>query len=360
MRITFHLYINGVDNLRQFEEGLIVRDMKKTVLLLAIFTLVLSLLVGCGKGNEGSTTAPGTTTPAEVNVDLKGDVIIAGSSTVYPVTVLAAESFMDENPDVNISIASTGTGGGFKKWVIGETDINNASSKIKDEQVQEAAKNGIEAVELTVAYDGITIIVNKDNDFVDYLTTDELKKIWEPDSKVKTWADVRAGWPDKPIKLYGPSTDHGTFEFFTEKIVGTAMSSRTDYSPAGDYNILVQGVSGDKYSLGYLGYAYYIENTDKLKDVPVAQVVKDGSGNVTEVKTAVSANMDTIGDGSYKPLGREIWIYVSNKSLEKPQVAAFVKYYMEHAAEFSKEAGYIPLPADYAKKEQDELASYIK
>lgn len=343
--------------------------MKKTVLLLAIFTLVLSLLVGCGKGNDSSTagkeetpttTTPEATPPAEEKVELSGEIIIAGSSTVYPITVLAAESFMDEHPKVNISIASTGTGGGFKKWVIGETDINNASSRIKEEQTQEAASNGITPVELTVAYDGITIVVNKENDFVDFLTTDELQKIWEPDSKVKTWADVREGWLDKPIKLYGPSTDHGTFEFFTEKIVGKAMSSRTDYSPAGDYNVLVQGVAGDKYSLGYLGYAYYIENTDKLKDVPVAQVVKDENGNVKEVKEAVPANMDTIGDGSYKPLGREIWIYVSNKSLERPEVAAFAKYYMEHAAEFSKEAGYIPLPEDYTKKEQEELAGFVK
>lgn len=341
--------------------------MKKGLLLLAIFTLAFSLIVGCGKGNEntqeenGQTpTTPETTTPAEEKPSLSGEIVIAGSSTVYPITVLAAESFMDENPDVNISIASTGTGGGFKKWVIGETDINNASSRIKDEQTQEAAANGITPIELTVAYDGITIVVNKDNDFVDNLTTAELQKIWEPDSKVKTWADVRDGWPDKPIKLYGPSTDHGTFEFFTEKIVGTAKSSRTDFSPAGDYNVLVQGVAGDKYSLGYLGYAYYVENKDKIREIPVAQVVKDESGNVKEVKEAISATEETIGNGTYKPLGREIWIYVSNKAVERPEVAAFAKYYMEHAAEFSAEAGYIALPADLYQKELDELASYTK
>lgn len=325
-----------------------MRNMKKGVLLLAVLTLALALAVGCGKGNEDSNES---TSQATNGQDLSGEIIIAGSSTVYPITIIAAEDFMDLHPDVSIAVASTGTGGGFKKWVIGETDINNASSRIKEEQAAEAAANGIEPIELTVAYDGITVVINKENDFVDYLTVAELKKMWEPDSTVKTWDDVREGWPAEPIKLYGPGTDSGTFEFFTEKIVGKAMSSRTDYSPSEDDNVLVQGVAGDRFSLGYFGYAYYVENQDRLKAVPI---MVDGSDK------AVAPEMATIEDGSYQPLSREIWIYISNKSLERPEVAQFAKYYLDNAARISKEAGYIPLSEENYNKEKEEIASFLK
>ncbi len=333
--------------------------MKKAVFLLAILTLVFSLVAGCGKGNENtnegnkktpSTETPVTTAPTEEKVELSGDITIVGSSTVYPITIIAAEEFMDQNPKVNIAVASTGTGGGFKKWVIGEADINNASSRIKEKQIAEATKNNINPIELTVAYDGITVVVNKDNDFVDFLTMDELKKIWEPESTVKTWADVREGWPNEIIKLYGPGTDSGTFEFFTEKAVGTAKSSRTDYSPSEDDNVLVQGVAGDKYSLGYFGFAYYVENQDRLKAIPIS---KDGN-------PAVEPTMETIEDGSYKPFSREIWIYVSDVAVKRPEVAEFAKFYLDHAAQFAAEAGYIPLSEENYNKEKEEIAGYLK
>lgn len=317
-----------------------------------VLTLAFTMVVGCGSNND-ETTEEGTDNnqAAEENKEeLSGDVIIAGSSTVYPITILAAETFMEENPGVNISVASTGTGGGFKKWVVGETDINNASSRIKDEQVAEAAANGIEPVELTVAYDALTVVVNKDNDFVDHLTVEELKKIWEPNSTVKTWADVRAGWPAEEIKLYGPGTDSGTFEYFTEKIVGEAKASRTDYQPSEDDNVLVQGVAGDKYSLGYFGYAYYAENSDKIKAVPIVN---------PETGEAVMPSDEAIESGIYKPLGREIWIYPSKQALKKPQVAAFVKFYMENVAEYAKEAGYTPLPEEKYEAERKELEEVL-
>jgi phosphate transport system substrate-binding protein len=328
-----------------------VNNFKKIFTLLMVLTLAFTMVVGCGSNNdetteEGTNASDNNQAAEENKEELSGDVIIAGSSTVYPITVLAAETFMEENPGVNISVASTGTGGGFKKWVVGETDINNASSHIKDEQVAEAAANGIEPVELTIAYDALTVVVNKDNDFVDHLTVEELKKIWEPNSTVKTWADVRAGWPAEEIKLYGPGTDSGTFEYFTEKIVGEAKASRTDYQPSEDDNVLVQGVAGDKYSLGYFGYAYYAENSDKIKAVPIVN---------PETGEAVMPSDEAIESGTYKPLGRELWIYPSKQALKKPQVAAFVKFYMENAAEFAKEAGYTPLPEEKYEEERKEL-----
>jgi len=332
--------------------------MKKLGSLLMALTLAGSVLAGCGQSADQSTGASNNQNgsaaeapAAEQAAELSGEVLIAGSSTVYPITIVAAEKFMEKHPGVNVSVASTGTGGGFKKWVVGETDINNASSRIKDSVIEEAKQNGIEPLELTVAYDALTVVVNKENDFVDQLTIEELKKIWEPNSQVKLWSDVRAGWPAEEIKLYGPGTDSGTFEYFTEVVVGEAKSSRTDYTPSEDDNVLVQGVAGDKYSLGYFGYAYYAENSDKLRAVPIVN---------PETGEAVMPSDETIENGKYAPLGRELWIYPSKKALERPEVAAFVKFYMDNVAEFAKEGGYTPLPEEKYEVERKELEEALK
>jgi len=332
-----------------------VKPVKKAFSILAVLILAVSVLAACGTANnEGQTDQPGQNNEQGGNnqgtaggENLSGEITVAGSSTVYPITILAAEQFMEQYPEVSISVASTGTGGGFKKWVKGETDINNASRPIKEEEKAEAAKLGIEPIELAVAYDGITVVVNKENDFVDYLTVDELKKIWDPaaEGKITKWSQVREGWPDEKIKLYGPGTDSGTFEYFTEAIVGEAKKSRTDYQPSEDDNVLVQGVAGDKYALGYFGYAYYLENQDQLKVVPI----KAGEGD------PVAPSDETIKNGTYKPLSRPVFIYVSNKAMERPEVKAFVQFYMDNAAQFVHEAGYTPLPDEKYAEEKAKI-----
>jgi phosphate transport system substrate-binding protein len=300
--------------------------------LIAVTTLALTFsLAACGGAGQETPETGGTNAPG--NQALSGEVEIDGSSTVFPITEAVAEEFQAANPDVLVTVGVSGTGGGFKKFGAGETDISNASRPIKDKEAAAAKEKGIEPIELPVAFDGLSVIVNLQNDFVDYLTVEELNKIWAPDSKVTKWSEVRAGWPDEEIKLYGPGTDSGTFDYFTEVINGEGGASRSDYNASEDDNTLVTGVSGDKYSLGYFGYAYYIENQDKLKIVPI-----DG-GNGPVVPTE-----ETINDGSYAPLSRPIFIYVSNKSLERPEVKAFVEYYLTVGRELVSEVGYIQLP----------------
>lgn len=299
--------------------------MKKIGAILVATVLAVTALVGCGQ-QAGKTDNAGAT-------KLTGSVKIDGSSTVFPITEAVAEEFQNANPGVKVTVGVSGTGGGFKKFTVGETDISNASRPIKEEEKQKATTNKIEALEIPVAYDGISIVVNKANTWVDKLTVDELKKIWEPNSKVKTWKDVRSNWPAEPIKLYGPGTDSGTFEYFTEEIVGEAKKSRADYNQSEDDNVLVTGIEGDKNSLGYFGYSYYEENASKLKLVPV----DSGDGK------AVLPTVDTIKDGSYKPLSRPLYIYVSKASLQKPEVKSFVKYYIESAEELVKSVYYVPL-----------------
>ncbi len=264
--------------------------------------------------------------------DLSGTIIIDGSSTVFPITEAIAEEFHKLYPGVSTPIGVSGTGGGFKKFVIGETDISNASRPIKDSEAETAKANGIEYVELAIAYDGLSVMVSTQNDFVDSLTVEELKMIWEPDSAVRTWKDVRPEWPGETIKLYAPGTDSGTFDYFTDVIAGEAGASRTDYTPSEDDNVLVQGIAGDKYSLGYFGYAYYAENTDKLKIVRI----DSGSG-------PVEPTFDTIMDGSYAPLSRPIYMYVSKKALEQEHVRVFVEYFLTEGTALVSEVGYVQL-----------------
>ncbi|HKI49241.1 MAG TPA: PstS family phosphate ABC transporter substrate-binding protein [Desulfobacteria bacterium] len=273
---------------------------------------------------------------------LKGTVKIDGSSTVFPITEAVAEEFgkVKEHRRVRVTVGVSGTGGGFKKFLVKETDINDASRPIKQKEIDKANKNGVKYIELPVAFDGLSVVINKNNTWVDYLTVAELHKIWKPGSTVKTWKDIRPNWPDQKIQLYGPGTDSGTFDYFTEVINGKSQVSRSDFTKSEDDNVLVNGVAGDKGSLGYFGFAYYIENKDKLKVVPIKQ------GN----KKPVAPTMTTINNGSYAPLSRPIFIYVNLHSAKKPEVRKFVRFYLKHAKELVKEVGYVPLPdQDYQK-----------
>lgn len=307
--------------------------MKSLKLIAASLILVgvTTALTACGDDKKAS-QGNGATLAGEIKVD--------GSSTVAPITEAMAEEFNIENQDVKIPVGVSGTGGGFKRFTVGETDIQDASRPIKDAEKEVAKANGVEYTDLTVAYDGVTVAVSKDNDFVDSLTVEELKKIWEPNSTVKTWNDVRSEWPKEEIKLYTPGPDSGTFEFFTEQIVGEAKAMRSDVNPSEDDNVLVQGVSGDKNAIGFFGFSYYKENEDKLK------AVKIDAG-----KGSIEPTFDNIKDGTYAPLSREIFIYVNNASLERAEVTSFVDFYLTNASSIVPEVGYIPLTEDGYKEQ---------
>ena len=269
---------------------------------------------------------------------LKGNINIDGSSTVYPITEAVAEDFMDSNSGVNVVVGISGTGGGFKRFVVGDTDISDASRPIKKSEVEKCAAAGINFIELPVAFDALTVVVNPKNDWCTSITVAELKKIWDQGSTVKNWSDVRSGWPAKPIKLFGPGTDSGTFEYFTEAINGTAKQSRSDYTASEDDNVLVTGVAGDQYAMGYFGLAYYEENQGKLT------AVKVDAG-----KGAVGPSKDTARSGKYAPLSRPLFIYVSSKAAGREEVKSFVNYYLDNAATLSEEVGYVALPANAYK-----------
>lgn len=263
---------------------------------------------------------------------------IDGSSTVFPVTEAVAEEFQNANAAVKVTVGISGTGGGFKKFVRGEIDVSNASRPILAKEMEEAKKNGIEYIELPVAFDALTVMINPGNTWVKEITVADLKKIWEPDAqgKITKWNQVRPEWPNADLKLYGAGSDSGTFDYFTEATVGKAKSSRGDYTASEDDNTLVQGITKDKNALGYFGYAYYASNTDKLKAVPV----------VNHEGKAISPSEASVKDGSYTPLARPIFIYVNKKSLEKPEVKKFVEFYLTQASDLVTEVKYIPLPSD--------------
>ena len=277
---------------------------------------------------------------------LAGKVRIDGSSTVFPISEAVAEEFQKLNRKVRVTVGISGTGGGFKKFIAGETDINDASRPIKKSETQKTKENGIDFMELPVAYDGLSVVINPNNDFVDYLTVTELRKIWQPGSTVKYWSDVRPEWPERPITLYGPGADSGTFDYFTKAINGKSQASRPDFTASEDDNVLVMGVAGDKNALGYFGYAYYRENQSRLKVVPI-----DGDSG------PILPSEQTINDGSYKPLSRPIFIYVSKHGSQRPEVQEFVRFYLRNASMLVKEVGYIPLPA---KEYQDALDRFEK
>lgn len=294
------------------------RNMKKTTLVLA-----LAALLGLG---ACSTTKK-----------LEGNIAIDGSSTVYPVTEAVAEEFNAKYPDVKVSVGFSGTGGGMSKFIAKEIDIADASRKIKSSEAEAATAAGIEYLEIKVGFDGLSVLVNPENTWVTSLTVEQLKEMWKPGSTIMNWSDIDPTWPNEKIVFYAPGVDSGTFDYFTEAIVGELDAMRSDYTGSEDDNVLVQGIAGDKYAIGFFGFAYYEENADKLKLVGVDK----GAG-------AVVPSFETIADGTYAPLSRPLYIYVNKASLEREEVLEFVTFYLENAKELVADVGYVPLPdADY-------------
>ena len=268
---------------------------------------------------------------------VKAQVVqVDGSSTVFPITEAVAEEFQKaKKGKVKVTVGIAGTGGGFKKFCRGEIDISDASRPILKQEMEACKGAGIEYFELPIAYDALTVIVNPKNDWVKALTVPDLKKMWEPSAqgKVTNWNQVRSEWPNAPLKLFGPGADSGTFDYFTEAIVGKAKSSRGDFTASEDDNVLVQGIANDRNALGYFGFSYYVENQNKLKAVPIDV----GKGPVTP-------SPKTVEDGTYQPLSRPIFIYVSKKSMDKPEVREFVEFYLKNAPTLVKQVKYVPLP----------------
>ncbi len=294
--------------------------MKKALVIALLFS---AILLGCAQ--------------EKTEKGISGEVKVAGSSTVYPITTAMAEEFSKVYPDVVVSVQSTGTGGGFKNFFIpGYVDINDASRPIKPEELEAAKKNGVEPIEFLVGYDALSIIVNPENDWIDCLSYEELKKIWGPNAtgKITKWSDVNSSWPDEEMHLYGPTSASGTFDFFTEHVIGESGAHRKDYHGTEEDNTIIQAVARDKYAMGYLGLAYYLENKDKVKAVKI----KDPKTGV-----CVAPSIETARSGKY-PLTRPLFIYVNKESLKKPAVREFVKFYLENLdSGIVEEIGYVPV-----------------
>jgi phosphate transport system substrate-binding protein len=311
----------------------------RTAALAALAISSALVLAACGGGSSSDSSASG-------DPNLSGAVRIDGSSTVYPLTALAAEDFMAANPGVQVTVAASGTGGGFEKFCRGETDANDASRPIKDEEAAACTEAGVEYAELQVAVDALTVVVNKENTWATCLTVEELNKIWAPESTVKNWNEVRADFPDVPLELFGAGTDSGTFDYFTDVINGEEGASRTDYTPTEDDNVTVQGVSGSAGGLGYFGFTYYEENADKLTAVEI----DSGAG-------CVAPSVENAQNGTYTPLARPLFIYPSKQALAQPQVKAFFDYYIANDAVIAADALFIPLNEEQKAKLQSDYAA---
>ena len=304
--------------------------------------IVLTALLGlgaaaCGGGRDGDAG----TQAAAAQEQLSGRIQADGSSTVGPLTTAAAELFREQQPDVDVTVGISGTGGGFERFCRGETDISNASRPIKeDEEAPLCRKNGVAYTELQVAIDALTVVVNSENDWVDCLTVDQLRAIWEPGSEISNWNQVPGGdYPDQRLTLAGPGTDSGTFDYFTDEVNGEEGASRSDYTPSEDDNVVVRAVQGDRGALGYFGYTYYEENESELKALAI-----DGGGGCVE------PSADTARSGEYTPLARPLFIYVKNESLGRPEVQAFVRYFLEDVEAVAETVRFIP-PSDDQKRE---------
>ena len=299
--------------------------MKATTITIMVAIGVVAVLASC------------TSDTANAASTLTGHVPVDGSSTVYPITEAVAEEFRKLHPKVRVEVSFSGTGGGFKKFCAAQTVINDASRPIKEREMKLAKDNNIEFIELPVAYDGLTVVINSENTFVDHLTVAELNKIWKPGSTIANWNQVRDGFPDVPLKLYGPGTDSGTFDYFTKAINGKEQSCRSEgITFSEDDNVLVSGVAGEKGGLGFFGYAYYAENKSRLRAVPIK----------TGTSTPVAPSLETINDGSYTPLSRPIFIYVAKAAAGKPGVQEFVEFYLENAPILVEQVGYVKLPKE--------------
>lgn len=317
---------------------------KSALRLFALATTLVVVFAACGSDDSTSSGSGGSKAAS----DLSGSITVDGSSTVYPLTSAAAELFQQENPGVQVTVGESGTGGGFKKFCAGETDISDASRPIKDDDPGEGPAcdtNGIKYEELQVANDGIAIVVNKDNTWAKCLTVEQLKKIWEPGSTVSNWNQVDPSFPDQSLKLFGAGTASGTFDFFTKAINGEEKASRTDYNATEDDNVTVQGVEGDKGALGYFGLSYYEQNKDKMNLVKV-----DGG------EGCIAPSTKTVQDASYAPLSRPLFIYPTDKLLARPEGIAFVKFYVDNSKEIALKALFVPMTAE----QQAESAAEVK
>ncbi|HXF69354.1 MAG TPA: PstS family phosphate ABC transporter substrate-binding protein [Thermoflexus sp.] len=304
-------------------------------ILLGLVLVVTACQPAAPAPSSTQPAATSTVSSAPTSPALSGEIKIDGSSTVYPISEAVGEEFQKAHPNVKVVVGISGTGGGFQKFCAGEIDISDASRPIKTSEMETCQKNGIEFIELPVAYDALSVVVNPQNDWVACITVEELRKMWEPDAqgKITRWNQVNPQWPDAPLSLYGPGTDSGTFDYFTEAIMGKEDASRGDYTASEDDNVLVQGVANDQYALGYFGLAYYLENQDKLKALAI-----DGG------KGCVLPSEQTVRDGTYQPLSRPLFIYVSRKAADRPEVEAFVRFYLTQGPALVKQVGYIPLP----------------
>jgi phosphate transport system substrate-binding protein len=287
-------------------------------------------LVACGGDDDGGGSS------ASIGAD--------GSSTVAPLATAAAERFQQDNPDARITVGVAGTGGGFERFCRGETDLSNASRPIDEDEMAACAEQNIEYTQLQVANDALTVVVNAENDWAECLTVEQLKKIWEPNSQVDSWNDVDPSFPDEQIQLYGPGTDSGTFDYFTDEINGEEGASRSDYSASEDDNVLVRGVMGETGALGYFGFSYFEENQDSLKAVSI----NSGDG-------CVAPSADTAQSGEYKPLARPLFTYVKTASLEKEGVRDFLTFWLDNAVEITEQARFVPMTDQQLEKSRSDL-----
>ncbi len=293
------------------------------------------IVLSCGSGGEDK---------------LSGRIKIDGSSTVYPLSEAVAEEFRAVAPNVRVTVGLSGTGGGFKKFIRGETAINDASRQISASEIKTAKENDIEYLELRVAFDGIAVVANPKNDWVDHVTVAELKKMWrtEAQQEVNKWSEVRSSWPDRPLNLYGPGVASGTYDYFTEVIVGESGASRGDFTASEDDNVLVQGIANDVNGLGFFGLAYFEENKEKLRLIPV----DDGKGEPVKPTT------ETVASNKYKPLSRPLYIYVRKNAAQKKHIQKFINFYLENAGKLAKDVGYVAMPDSLYKVEQQKFESF--
>jgi len=299
------------------------------------------LLAGCGSQREGAADDNGDTAAAS---DLSGRIQADGSSTVGPYTTAAAERFQRSNPDVQVTVGVSGTGGGFERFCAGETDLSNASRPIKDEEIELCEQKGVEYVEFHIANDALTVVVNPENDWATCLTVAELKKIWEPGSNVRSWNQIRSGFPDERLRLFGAGTDSGTFDYFTDAIVGEEGASRSDYSATEDDNVTVEGVSGNKGGLGYFGLSYFEQNKSRLK----ALEIDGGDG-------CIEPSVETAQSGDYKPLSRPLFIYAKREAFSRPEVEAFIGFILDNEAEIAEAAQFVPLTDEQLEKAKSDF-----
>jgi len=291
----------------------------------ASFIALLLIATGCGGGESGEGS---------------GEIRIDGSSTVFPLTEAVAEEYMRANPNVSVTVSESGTGGGFAKFLRGETDINDASRPITAGERQRAEEQGIEFIEIPVGYDGIAVVGSPGLDFVDCLSVEELRRIWGPNSDVNNWSQVRDGFPDRSLELYGPGTASGTYDYFTEAIVGESGASRSDFTASEDDNVLVQGVQGTEGALGYFGYAYYKNNAERLTQISIDPDSIDGGASCTPPST------ESIQSGSYTPLARPLFVYIRADAAADPVVQRYVNFYLDNASQLAEDVGYVSLAQD--------------